>query len=489
MRRNQWISVSALLAVVVSGALTAGAGVAVPDSLAAPNPFLGPVGTATMHGDAGSSDAVPHPGPGVGAQAVGGYPLGAACPTLLQGSDGLVVALCTAVTDRAPVVHLIDPSGEGLLGGGSDGSVSGSASALTGSLAQLSLTKGGLLGGVYAYLDNADRLVVVDGTRTLKRIAHERTAAGWELRVAESVDLTSAVPEGDSVTGLVPDWSGTVWFATANGIVGVAKPGGGVSTLELPDGEKVANSISAAPTGRVAVASTHALYEFAADASGDPTQLWRAAYDRGPARKPGQLSWGTGSTPTYFGPATGADYLTMVDNAPGRVRVLVFRSGSGELVCGQPVFANDAAGSENSPIGIGGSVFVAATYGYPYPAVPEDAGPAQPETAPFTGGMTRIDVDDDGCRTVWENAVRSAAVPHASVADGLIYTVGRNGLPNTTPLDGYSFTVVDPNTGAVVSEGAMPSTVLADPLQTSPLIMRGGGVLQGTTTGIVRIEG
>ncbi|WP_306363449.1 hypothetical protein [Nocardia sp. CC227C] len=488
------------------GAIAAGPGAAAPGwgPLAEPNPYLGPVGTATMHGDAGSSDVVPYPGPGTDARGIGVYPLGAACPTLLQGSDGLVVALCTGVVDRAPVVHLIDPADSGLLGTGSggpatgsaglasgsaSGSTSGSAGVLTGSLAQLKLTKGGLLGGVYAYLDNDDRLVVVDGTRKLLRIAHERSGAGWELRVVDSVDLTAAIPDGDSVTGLVPDWSGTVWFATARGIVGTVTLGGAVATLGLPAGEQVANSISAAPSGRVAVATTHALYEFDADAAGRPVQLWRAAYDRGPARKPGQLSWGTGSTPTYFGPSTGADYVTIVDNAADQVSLLVFRSGSGELVCTRPVLTRGGAGSENSPVGIGESVFVASTYGYPYPAVPEGAGPAEPASAPFVGGMTRVDVDGGGCHTVWENTVRSSAVPHLSAGDGLLYTVSRVGLPVTTPLDGYAFTVVDPQTGEVVSERGLPSTLLADPLQTSPLLLHSGDVLQGTTTGIVRIAG
>ncbi|MFE7798535.1 hypothetical protein [Nocardia sp. NPDC057440] len=441
--------------------------------LAPPNPHLGPLGTATMHGDAGSSDATPLAGPGPGDVSVGVYPLVAACPTLLQGSDGLVVALCTAIAGQAPVVHLLDPAGGTPLGA---------------SLASLTLAKGSLLGGVYAYLDNADRLMVVDGNRTLLRVAHTRDAAGgWQLAVESSTDLAPVIPVGDNVTGLVPDWSGNVWFATGKGLVGLVPPVGGAAVVALPAGEQVANSISAAPSGRIAVATSHALYELRAEA-GRPEVLWRAAYDRGRARKPGQLSWGTGSTPTYFGPNTGADYLTIVDNADGRVNALVFRSGSGQLVCAQPVLTKGGAGSENSPIGIGRSLFVASTYGYPYPAVPEGAGQAVPAAAPFIGGMTRVDVDDTGCHTVWENTVRSAAVPHLSTVDSAIYTVTRIGLDTTTPLDGYAFTVIDPDTGAVTSSRPLPGTVVDDPLQTSPLVTHGGEVMQGTITGILRIR-
>ncbi len=260
-----------------------------------------------------------------------------------------------------------------------------------------------------------------------------------------------------------------------------------MKTLQLPAGEQVANSISSAPSGRVAVATTHGIYELNADNTGQPQIMWRAAYDRGSARKPGQLSWGTGSTPTYFGPSDGADYLTIVDNADNQVQLLVYRSGSGQLVCSQPVLTQGGPGSENSPIGIGRSAFVASTYGYPYPTTPTDADPAVPPTAPFVGGMTRVDVDDGGCHTVWDNKARSAAVPHLSTADGNIYTITRVGPPETTPLDAYKYAVVDPETGAVEAEQLLSGTIVADTLQTSPLITKDGKVMQGTITGIMRI--
>ncbi|QIS16996.1 hypothetical protein [Nocardia terpenica] len=442
---------------------------------AAPNPYLGPPGSATMHADAGSSDAVRQPGPGARPVAATVYPLAAACPTIMQGSDGLVVALCTAVVGRTPTVYLIDPAATGPLGLGAP-------------LAARPLVQGGLLGGVYAYLDDADRLVVVDGRRQLIRVAHERDAAGrWSLRIADSVDLSGVVPANDSVVGLVPDSTGAVWFATAHAVVGRVDRAGRVTGLALPAGEEVANSISATPNGRVAVATTFALYELTADGSGTPRVDWRAAYDRGPGRKPGQLSWGTGATPVYFGPETGADYVAIVDNAANAANLLVFRSGTGEPVCSQPVLTRGGPGTENAPIGLGRTVVVASTYGYPYPALPEDAGPAVPPTAPFTGGMTRVDVGPDGCHTVWENTIRSSAVPMLSAADGLIYTVARVGPGNTVPLDGFEYTAVDAQTGAVASRSPLPGTMLEDPLQTAPLITRDGRILQGTISGILRI--
>ncbi|WP_067663630.1 hypothetical protein [Nocardia miyunensis] len=405
---------------------------------AAPSPALGPQGSATMHADAGSSDATPLAGPGARAVRTTVYPLAAACPTLLQGSDGMVVALCTTIAGRTPTVELIDPNATGALASAS---------------ATLPLVKGGLLGGVYAYLDNANRLV----------------------------------PAGDSVVGLVPDPSGGVWFATEHAVAGRVDPSGHAAAITLGGGEMVENSISATPDGRIAVATTHALYELRSVAAGHPEVLWRKAYDRGPGRKPGQLSWGTGSTPVYFGPETGADYVAIVDNAAEAAHLLVFRSGTGQLVCVQPVLTRGGPGSENAPIGLGRTVVVASTYGYPYPTLPQGAGPAVPPMAPFTGGMTRVDVGASGCHTVWDNEVRSSAVPMLSAPDGLIYTVNRIGPAATTPLDGFEFTAVNADTGAIAARSPLPGTIVADPLQTAPLITRDRRVLQGTLSGIVRI--
>ncbi|MFE3292266.1 hypothetical protein, partial [Rhodococcus sp. NPDC059234] len=370
--------------------------------LAPPNPFLGPNGTSTMHGDAGSSDATPLAGPGAGKLDVGATTLASACPTLLQGSDSMIVALCTTMIGRNPTVHLIDRPASGSSGGLGSADLGSVASGSTGgrdagsSLAELPLAKGSLLGGVYAYLDNNDRLVAVDGNRHLVRVGHHDNGGKWSLTIDESVDLTDAIPADDSVTGLAPDWAGNVWFATGAGRVGVVDTTGHTRTVDLPAGERVENSISTSPNG-TSVATTHALYQLSTGPDGTPHVDWRAPYDRGSARKPGQLSWGTGSTPTYFGPGTGHEYVTIVDSADTQVSLLVYRVSDGQQICHTPVLAKGGPGSENSPIGAGSSVFVASTYGYPYPAVPENAGPSVPASAPFAGGMTRVDIGPGGC--------------------------------------------------------------------------------------------
>ena len=150
-----------LASVALLGAVAASPGAVADGSAFGPpppqNPATTTTGTATMHGDSASSDTTPYTGPGTGSVTAKRTALQSACPAIVAGSDGYPVALCTAIFDRTPTVHLLDPA---------NGK----------SLASLALTKGSLFGGVYAYLDHEDRLVVVDGDKNLLRIGHHRDA-------------------------------------------------------------------------------------------------------------------------------------------------------------------------------------------------------------------------------------------------------------------------------------------------------------------------
>jgi len=423
-----------------------------------------------MHGDSGSSDTTPLTGPGNGRLDVASIELGAVCPSVLIGGDGYPVVLCTRIRDLRPVVFLLDPA-------------NGSA------LASIEVTSGSLFGGVYDYLDQADRAVLVDGASDLLRIGHHRDGAAWSLSVDQRVPLAGSIPAGDTVTSVAPDYQGEVWFATGGATVGLVDTSGGtVRSVALGTGERVSNSISTAPAG-MTVATDHAVYLVARGPDGRPEVRWRVPYDRGPARKPGQLSWGTGSTPTFFGPTNGADFVAVVDNADPEVHLVVIRTsgpGAGRRVCAPPVLLTGGPGSENSPIGAGRTVVVASTYGYSYPRLPDDAGPSRPESAPFVGGMTRVDVraDRSGCDVVWDNAVRSAAVPKLSTADGTITTMTRSS--SDTAGGRLSYAVIAADSGKILTQRSLGATV-ADPLQMAGTIAPGRVLYQGTVGSILRI--
>jgi hypothetical protein len=459
------------------------------------NPYTAANGAATMHGDSESSGASPYAGPGTGTQVVTRNELGAACPTILQGSDGMPVALCTSILGRNPVVYLLDP-------------------ATGGTLASLSLPVGNLFAGVYAYMDQENRVVLFNAEGDLLRIGHHFSAGTWTLSIDSSTPAAAAIDEQcasasasavcGGVVGIAPDWDGRVWFATADGVAGYVEPEtGAVKAIALGSREQVANSISTAPEG-TAIATDHALYFLTAGKNG-PKIVWRYAYERGPARKPGQLSHGTGSTPVFFGPEDGTRYLTILDNASPAEHLLVFDTWAHaaeprpskiakepQLVCDLPVLTPGPSGSENAPVGSGRSVFVASTYGYPYPSLPEGAEPSEPETASFTGGVERIDLNQNGsgCASRWQDEVRSAAVPRLDVANGILYTV-----QDTDPLepdgtgygDVYSEDAIDAANGQVLHQTLLGASYLFNTLQLSPTIVPGEVMYQGTVTGILRI--
>jgi hypothetical protein len=437
------------------------------------NPAVALGGAATMHADTASSDRTPYPGPGTGAVTATFAELGAACPTVLQGSDGIPVALCTSIPTRAPAVFLLDPA------------TGQPTSALT-------LPKGALFGGVYTYLDRQDRMVLVDADGNLIRIGHR----GGTLAIDDTFPVAPAIARRcaalcGGVVGIAPDWRGRVWLATADGVVALADPRTKtVRTRRLGAKETVANSISTV-RGRTAVATDHALYDLTARDDDRIRIRWRRAYDRGPARKPGQLSRGTGATPTYFGPRQGSELVAITDNAAPHEHLLVY-DRRGRSVCDIPVLTKADSGTENSPVGSGRSVFVASTYGYPYPAAPEGAEPTQPASAPFTGGLTRVDLRPGGrgCDVRWDTTVRSAAVPRLSVPDALIYTVQRTNRlqPGTASvLDDYALLAIDAQTGAVRSTRLLAAGLPADTLQLAGTIVPGHVLYQGTISGVFRV--
>ncbi|KAA6215772.1 hypothetical protein [Streptomyces filamentosus] len=465
----------ALSLTVALGSAPAAADPASPFGPQAPqNPATAANGAATMHGDSASSGTTPHPGTGTSAIEYSRTALASACPTVVVGGDGYVITLCTSIFGQTPTVHLLDP--------------------VTGAdLASLALPKGSLFGGVYAYLDNADRLVVVDGNNNLVRVGHRRTDSGWTLRTEQSTPLGDAVPAGDNIVGLTPDWQGRVWFATSGGVIGTVDTDTG-AVRSISTGEGVQNSISTVP-GRTAVATDHALYLLSAGPDGTPVVEWRAPYDRGPARKPGQLSWGTGTTPSFFGPGNGTEYVTIVDNAAPHGNLLVYRAAGGpDPICRIPVLTQYArSGTEDAVIASGRSVFVTNTYGYPYPALPEGAPASQPSSASFEGGLSRIDVNAEGtgCSVVWNSPVKSAALPRLSLADGKIYTVSVTGPTGSAGLNTfaqYHHSVIDPGTGAQLTSSFLGIGLVYNPLQMRGTAAADGTLYQGTETGVVRIS-
>jgi hypothetical protein len=313
--------------------------------------------------------------------------------------------------------------------------------------------------GAYFYLDNVDRAVVADAAQHIQRIRHAQAQDGtWSFAKTDDWDLsrylphdcttyTNPLPQGscDPVTGVLPDWHGLLWWVTRYGRVGTLDPHTGKVHLVLLRGEEIENSHAVSKDG-VAVVSDHAMYMFRADRAGRPVVEWRQVYDRGSARKVGQINQGSGTTPTFIG----TQYVAITDNADSRMHVLVYRraahlaAGQSRLFCSVPVFAAGQSATENSLVGWGNGLVVENNYGYLNPTTRVE-GQLQP------GGVTKVEVGARGCRVAWHSTVVSpSVVPKLARGNGLLYLYSPHSV--APGLDEWRLTIVDWRTGKTVGE-------------------------------------
>lgn len=397
------------------------------------NPWVAPNGRSSMHDDPYSSDAYEVSGPlgkslSVKSQAYGIRE----CATVSFDGKGRLVALCGGLEGFR--MMLLDPNSLKVLA---------ELNMPARDLSSLSNPFTDLCGGTYFFLTNDDKAVAVTTTNEVWEVSTtDKSGQKPVLQKTASWSLDSKLASDDCLVALTADWAGRVWFFSENGVVGTLdRATGAVKTIALGNGEKVVNSVSADETGGIYAVSTHAMYRFDADGSGAPTVTWRETYDRGSTQKPGQLSQGSGTSPTLLGDR----WVAITDNADPRMNVLVYdrRSGvSDRLHCTVPVFKAGASATENSLVAAGDSVMVENNYGY--------AGFQSTLLGKSTTpGFARVLIEPDGCRLAWSNdtVIAPTSVPKASLGNGLIYAYTKPVRKDT--LDAWYFTAIDIRTGKV----------------------------------------
>ena len=391
------------------------------------HPFMARNGDSNIHNDAYQTDAYARPGPlGVDMEVESTFHV-ADCASVTFDGEGRIVTIC--VGPEGPRLVMMDPVTLEALAFHPLPPRSGAGTG-TGIFTDFS-------GGGYFYLDHKDRAVVPTNSRQILVIGFN----GTSFEIADTYDLTSAIPFGENVVSVLPDWKGTYWFITTKGLVGtVDRETGAVATHRL-EGENIANSFAVDDSGGVYIVSDHALYRFDANGEGKPAVTWRAGYDRGTRLKTGQASQGSGTTPTVIG----RDLVAITDNADPFMNVLVFRRGKtdgGQLVCKEPVFGKREGNTDQSLITVGNSVVVENNYGYGGPTSTMDG-------ATTTPGLTRVDFSGGRCRTVWESAeVAPSVVPKVSLSTGLVYTYTKP--QNDDGVDAWYLTAIDFRTGETV---------------------------------------
>jgi hypothetical protein len=392
------------------------------------HPFLAANDRSSMHNDAYASDAYAGPGPLGRELELTSATYGVEeCATMAFDKAGRVEALCGGLEGSR--LMLLDPETLDVLAAHPlpPREVNPEKSPLT-----------DICAGAYFYLDHRDRAVIATTDEQVWVVGQTETPVGTGFELVRQYDLASHIPDGDCLVALLPDWDGLVWFVTQEGGVGTLdRRTGRVRSLRL-EGEKIVNSFATDETGGVFIVSDHAMYRFDSARAGRPRVTWREAYDRGSVQKPGQLSQGSGTTPTLVG----RDLVVITDNADPRMRVVAYRRTAEprrhRRVCAQPVLRKDASATENSIVAVGRSVLVENNFGYTGPASTMNGSTTTP-------GVARVDIRRDGCSVRWTSKeIAPTSVPKASLANGLLYVYAK---PADQPADPWYFTAIDVDTG------------------------------------------
>jgi hypothetical protein len=393
------------------------------------HPFMAPNGRSNLHDDAYQTDAYRFAGP------LGDGPESSAlfareCGSILFDSAGRIVSVCVGLDQ--PVLALLDPDSLAPLAVLPLPPRAPSANPFT-----------DFSGGGYFYLDDRDRAVVSTSERHLLVVA---ITAGPAFSVVRDYDASGAIPSGDPIVSVLPDWKGRFWFVTRGGRVGtIDRRSGDVRVLKLA-GEGISNSFAVDETGGVFVVSDAALYRFDAGRRGQPRLTWRRPYADSGVHKPGQSDAGSGTTPTLVG----RRWVAIADNAdPMNIAVYRRKRGSdGKLVCRRSVFAAGASATDQSLIAVGNSLIAENNYGYTGPASTEMGATTEP-------GLARVDVRRAKrargfrCRSVWTSPERApSVVPKASLASGLVYTYTKPAGTGTE--DPWYLTALDFRSGRTV---------------------------------------
>ncbi|MEZ5116019.1 MAG: hypothetical protein R2737_07105 [Candidatus Nanopelagicales bacterium] len=401
-------------------------GVAAETTPAAQNPALAPDPFGLLHNDSWATDAYVVPGPSEPMTAeVSSLFTGGDCATITFDSAGRLITLCSSLT--RVTAWAVDPV-----------TMTPLASTVVGRRTP-SLTD--FSGGGYFVLDAEDRVVMPAQDGWLR--SWTLSPSGDAFVEGVSVDVSGSLADGESVTSVVPDWSGRWWYVGSRGTVGVVSPGaGGAAPQAISlNGESIENSFAVAQDA-VYVVTGAAMYRLWAGPDKAPRVVWRQAYDTGTQRKPGQTSRASGTTPTVF---DGGRLVAITDNAEPRMNVVVMRTavaGDGQrVVCTVPVFAPGASATENSLVAVGRSLYVENNYGYAPPLTVVAAGGS---TSP---GLARVDVGASGCAVAWTNeTIRIPSLVSKGVApDGVVLTYTKP--TSAWGVDAWYVTAVDLESG------------------------------------------
>lgn len=332
-------------------------------------------------------------------------------------------------------------------------------------------------GGAYFFVDHEGSVVVPTVRDEIWIVTRKADGSFGQTEILPVNAALSQRTNDDKLTACLPDWSPDAhgadyyWFTTREGIIGLASRGQRrvVDTFDLRaqnpaiqhDNEQIQNSFASGPKGAFIV-SNFAMYRF--QRNGETIEkVWRSGYcrldmgrstacpynddlgGRAPKKKPGQIDFGSGTTPTLLG-----DEWVVIGDAERTVQACVYSQDTGELRGRAPLFQGRSSACENSFVGHGDTILAGNTYGY--------IDPFDFATKPVRSmrrkvpGYTRLDLvpGDGNPRQGWDQPRLEvmSAPPKLSQANGLVYaySMKRHRLMQRT----WSLLGIDFRTGEVV---------------------------------------
>ncbi len=365
------------------------------------------------------------------------------CGRMDVASSGLLVAMCTG--RGGPALRLVDPSDMR-------------------PEQTRELPEDETCAGDAFYLDQSDRAVVATADREVLAV---RTATGEnepDLATDATWDLKPYVPYGDCLVALAPDWSGRIWWASREGLVGTLVPdSGAVQVVDL--GEEVDHDLAVDPDGGVYVVTDEAVQRLGAGPDGVPTPVWRTPTEHAGGSPPVLLDGGA---------------VAVTDEVDDRLQVVVLERASGGQVCRQAVFGKGDGATTSALAPMGGSVVVTNNDGYSSPRSTLLGFTTSP-------GIARVDVVDGSCVERWSTgwvAPSSGAV--VSWPSGLAYAWTKR--PTLTGVSAWYLTALDVDTGRWRWSVRTGTGMLAGSDGSEVTLGPEGTVWVGTLAGLVRVR-
>ena len=367
------------------------------------------------------------------------------CGQLELASTGVLVAICA---DRAgPSLRLVDP-----------------VSMRPTTTQDLPDTEDSSCPGDAFFLDAADRAVVATTDRRVLAVRTASATGAPGLATDTTWDLRPYVPYGDCVVALAPDWSGRIWWASQDGLVGtIAADAGQVRVIDLD--EEISRGLSADEGGGVYVVTDAALHRLTAGPDGTPQTAWRTAYDGTSGSAPVVLDGGV---------------VAITDSADERMGVLFVARDGGAVVCRQPVFEAGGGSTDSDLAALGTGVVVTNNHGYSSP---------RSTVLGFTSsaGIARVDLVDGACVERWSSdAVSPSSGVTASWPQSLVYAWVKR--PSLLGVSAWYLTALDAETGRSMWGVRAGTGLLAGSDHSQITIGPDGSAWIGTLAGLVRVR-